>query len=208
MQILKAAPGGITGHFGDTGVPGAHVAAHQGMDVGHGDSTPADLAVIAPAAGTIVAAGSSGTYGNRIIIDHGGGWSTLLAHLAAILVTVGSQVTLAQLVATMGDTGGDWPVHLHQELRLDGVPVDPEQHLASLASLTTSPIRKIRKMDVLFARGHLSTATYRIDLLAMTRSYVKPENGGILTVYQANGGVVATIPQAALDAIAKEAGSR
>lgn len=145
MKIIKGAHGRITGHFGDTGVPGAHVPAHLGMDIGHGDMTAADLRVGAPAPGTVTAAGWYGTYGNRIIIDHGRDaagvrWESLLAHLASFKTSVGKVTTYDTEVGVMGDTGGDWPVHLHQELRRNGVPVNPENYLSTLAELGRTPL--------------------------------------------------------------------
>lgn len=134
MQIIKGARGRITGHFGDEDVPGAHVSRHLGTDIGHGDSTPADLRVGAPAAGTITFAGRRGTYGNCIIIDHGQGWTSLLAHLARILQGSGP-VTQNSEVGVMGNTGGDWPVHLHQEIRHWGITEDAEAHLTDPAAL-------------------------------------------------------------------------
>lgn len=208
MRIIKAARGNITGHFGDTDVPGANVKRHTGTDIGHGEQTADDLAVHAPQAGKVTAAGWQGTYGNRIIIDHGDDWETLLAHLAAILVSLDQDVNLNDLVGVMGGTGGNWPVHLHQELRYKGVPVDAEQHFTSLAQLNPTPIKKRIKMDILFARGDKSADVYRIDLKTMLRTYVPGEAVGVLTTYQQNGGVIATIPQGQLDSILKEAGSR
>ncbi|RZU66743.1 peptidase M23-like protein [Microterricola gilva] len=131
LQIIKAARGGITGHFGDTDVPGANVKRHGGMDIGHGTKTAADLLVVAPAAGRVVFAGERGTYGLCMIFDHGDGWESLLAHLSEVTVHPGSEVAQGQAVAVMGDTGGDWPVHLHQELRLAGTQLDPEKYLTN-----------------------------------------------------------------------------
>lgn len=135
MQIIKGARGRITGHFGDTGVPGAHVPAHLGMDIGHGDMTAEDLKVYAPRGGKVSAWGRLGTYGNRLVIDHGyidgAFWQTLLAHLDDSLVGEGAVFGAGAHIATMGSTGGDWPVHLHQELRRNGIPVNPEDYLVS-----------------------------------------------------------------------------
>lgn len=137
MQIIKASRGRITGHFGDKNVPGANVPSHLGMDLGHGDGTDDDLRIVAPADGIVTAAGPYGSYGNRIIIDHGEGWTSLLAHNARILVAVGAKVTRGDLrrardqIAVMGSTGGNWAVHCHQELRFNGVPVNPEDYLTT-----------------------------------------------------------------------------
>lgn len=135
MQILKGAKGRITGHYGDSNVPGSHVNIHKGMDVGHGDMTAEDLKVYAPRGGTVTAWGRDGTYGNRLIIDHGiiegDHWESLLAHLEDSIVGVGAVFGPYAHIATMGNTGGDWPVHLHQELRRNGIPVNPENYLVS-----------------------------------------------------------------------------
>ncbi|PPH47007.1 hypothetical protein C5D09_06405 [Rathayibacter sp. AY1C9] len=125
MQIIHGARGRITTHFHEDIGRGF---LHRGIDLGHGDGTPDDLAVYAPATGIVVAAGRDGTYGNRLIINHGNGWTSLLAHLAAYTVRPGSQVHRGDLIATMGNTGTVF-VHLHQELREHGQWVDPELHL-------------------------------------------------------------------------------
>jgi hypothetical protein len=159
MRIIKAARGRITGHFGDQDVPGANVRSHLGIDIGHGDMTAADLRVGAPAPGTVTAAGWSGTYGNRIIIDHGLDadgvhWASLLAHQDAFKTAVGTTVTYDTEIGVMGSTGGNWPVHLHQELRRNGRPVDPEPFLTSTAGLTPTPIPPVpatRKARTVFA---------------------------------------------------------
>lgn len=135
MQIIKGARGRITGHFGDENVPGAHVSQHKGMDIGHGDMTAEDLMVFASRGGKVSAWGRDGTYGNRLIIDHGyydgAFWQTLFAHLEDSLVGVGAVFGVGAHIATMGNTGGDWPTHLHQELRRNGIPVNPENYLVS-----------------------------------------------------------------------------
>lgn len=125
MQIIHGARGRLTSRFQEDLGRGF---LHRGIDIGHGDGEPDDLAVYAPADGKVVAAGRDGTYGNRLIIDHGDGWTSLLAHLAAYTVREGSQVHRGDLIATMGNTGTVF-VHLHQELRDHGQWVDPELHL-------------------------------------------------------------------------------
>lgn len=128
MQIISGARGRITSPFGAENVPGSHVKSHKGMDRGHGNMTPDDLAVYAPADGKVISVAREGTYGYRIIIDHGDGWTSLLAHLAAWTVHEGDVVKQGDLIATMGNTGTIY-VHLHQELRYRGTPVNPELYL-------------------------------------------------------------------------------
>ncbi|KQQ22869.1 hypothetical protein ASF48_06955 [Rathayibacter sp. Leaf299] len=128
MKIIKAARGRVTGHFGATNVPGSNVPSHLGTDIGHGDQTEEDLRVNAPAAGKVIAVGKQGTYGLRVLIDHGNRYESLLAHLSAVHVAVGENVAEGQHIARMGNSGGNWPVHLHQELRLNGVFLNPEKY--------------------------------------------------------------------------------
>ena len=140
MNIIKAARGRITGHFGDQNVPGSNVPRHLGMDLGHGDMTPADLAVVAPAAGTVTAVGTYGTYGLRVIISHGGGYTSLLAHLSRSTVTVGQVLDQGDPVGVMGSSGGAWPVHLHQELRRNGIHLDPALYLSAPSGVGSTTI--------------------------------------------------------------------
>jgi murein DD-endopeptidase MepM/ murein hydrolase activator NlpD len=90
---------------------------------GSGDS---DLgkAVKASADGRVTAASNVGSgYGNRIIIDHGNGWSTLYAHPNSINVSVGQNVQDTTTIGTVGKSGGQSSSHLHYEQRADGSPV-------------------------------------------------------------------------------------
>lgn len=135
MRIGKAARGRITGKFGATNVPGSHVTSHGGTDLGHGDMTPEDLALVAPADGVITALGWFGTYGNRIVINHGRDddgilWESLIAHAKewAPHLKLGDFVFARTALGIMGNTGGNWPVHCHQELRRNGVQVNPADY--------------------------------------------------------------------------------
>ena len=81
-------------------------------------------AVKASADGRVAAAGNVGSgYGNRIIIDHGNGWTTLYAHLNSINVSVGQNVQDTTTIGTVGKSGGQTYSHLHYEQRADGSPV-------------------------------------------------------------------------------------
>ncbi|MEV6414448.1 M23 family metallopeptidase [Kribbella sp. NPDC051718] len=77
--------------------------------------------VLATAAGTVVSAGVNGGYGNEVVLSHGSGWSSRVAHLSAINVSVGQQVDAGQNLGLVGSTGNSTGPHLHYEQLADGV---------------------------------------------------------------------------------------
>jgi len=98
---------------------------HEGIDVTASTGTP----VRAAAAGTIIHAGWLGGYGNLVVVDHGNGLATAYAHASAILVVVGQQVGQGEMVSLVGSTGNSSGPHLHFEVRVNGVAVDPLLYL-------------------------------------------------------------------------------
>ena len=94
---------------------------HDGVDLG----APSGAPIRAAAAGTVVAAGPRGGYGIATVIDHGGGLATLYAHQSELFVALGSVVTAGQAIGAVGSTGFSTGPHLHFEVRVGGVPVDP-----------------------------------------------------------------------------------
>ncbi len=94
---------------------------HAGVDVG----TPVGTEVYSANAGTIVTSGWSSGYGNYIIINHGGGFTTVYGHLSERLVEVGDVVEKDELIAKSGNTGRSTGPHLHFEIRISGTAVDP-----------------------------------------------------------------------------------
>ncbi|MCB0995439.1 MAG: M23 family metallopeptidase, partial [Acidimicrobiales bacterium] len=79
--------------------------------------------------GTVIFTGWRDGYGNTVIIDHGGGISTLYAHLSQISISNGASVTPGSSVGLMGATGLVTGPHLHFEVRLNGTAVDPLAYL-------------------------------------------------------------------------------
>ncbi len=98
---------------------------HQGvdLDVDYGDP------VRAAAAGTVVAAGYDGGYGNKVDIDHGNGYHTWYCHLSRIDVHAGQYVMKAEHIALVGSTGESTGPHLHYQVMLDGHSIDPAPYL-------------------------------------------------------------------------------
>ena len=94
---------------------------HSGIDYAVDYGTP----IKAAEDGTVIFADSNGGYGNCVIIDHGGGVSTLYAHASKILVKVGQDVLKGQTIALVGSTGLSTGPHLHFEVRVNGETQDP-----------------------------------------------------------------------------------
>lgn len=95
---------------------------HKGIDLAANKGTP----IYAPLSGTVTFSGSSSGYGLLIKIDHGDGVETRYGHCSQLLVEKGEKVKAGQLIGLVGNTGGSTGSHLHFEIRLNGVPQDPE----------------------------------------------------------------------------------
>lgn len=98
---------------------------HAGQDFG----APEGVLVTAPAAGTVVLAERITVRGNAVILDHGRGIFTGYWHLSEIKVEVGQQVAAGDVIGIVGNTGLSTGAHLHWEMRINGVAVDPTQFL-------------------------------------------------------------------------------
>lgn len=102
------------------------VSAHAGEDF----SAPPGTPVYAPADGRVVLAEELFVRGNAVVLDHGNGVFTGYWHLLALDVAEGDQVTRGQLLGKVGSTGLSTGAHLHWELRVAGMAVDPLQWVA------------------------------------------------------------------------------
>ena len=98
---------------------------HTGLDL----KATLKTDVVAAASGTVIYAGNRGGYGKCVIIDHGGGYSTLYAHNNAILVSVGQSVQKGQVISKAGTTGYSTGVHLHFEVRINGSHTNPYPYI-------------------------------------------------------------------------------
>ena len=96
---------------------------HPGIDVPN-NSAPA---IVASDGGVIIVSGwpDSYGYGNRVVIDHGNGYSTLYAHLSNIYVSVGQKVSRGETIGQMGSSGRSTGTHLHFEIRFKGRALNP-----------------------------------------------------------------------------------
>lgn len=98
---------------------------HAGQDFG----APEGTLIFAPAPGVVVLAEPLAVRGNAVIIDHGQGVFTGYWHMSEMKVTPGMQVATGDVLGLVGNTGLSTGAHLHWELRIDGVAVDPMQFL-------------------------------------------------------------------------------
>ncbi|HEX8821178.1 MAG TPA: peptidoglycan DD-metalloendopeptidase family protein [Archangium sp.] len=121
------APGLIEVGFGKVVNPRFNtVTVQKGLDI----RAPAGSPVTAVAEGTVAYAGWMRGYGNLLILDHGGGYHSLVAHLASVTPTVGDRVEAGAVVGEVGDTGSLKGAYLYFEIRRAGQAVDPAPWLA------------------------------------------------------------------------------
>ena len=112
----------ITSEFGMRLHPILHVyKLHTGIDIG----APMRANFIAAADGVVIKAEMNSAYGNMVLIDHGGGISTLYAHGDEIVVKVGQEVKRGDIVLKVGSTGYSTGPHAHFEVRVNGECVQP-----------------------------------------------------------------------------------
>lgn len=115
--------GEVSSRFGWRESPyGTGSQRHTGLDISAGFGTPVRVS----AAGVVVFAGrDSGGYGKAVVIDHGRNLKTLYGHLSGIYVHEGQRVPRGTAIGAVGSTGRATGVHLHYEVRVGNVPVDP-----------------------------------------------------------------------------------
>ena len=129
--FVRPAPGASSSRFGALSIfNGEPRGRHSGEDFGGDEGTP----IVAPNAGRVVAAQDLYFSGNTVVIDHGLGLFSLLAHLSAIDVKEGESVTAGQQIGRLGATGRVTGPHLHWAVRLNGARIDPSSLLATLGS--------------------------------------------------------------------------
>jgi len=126
IPSIWPASGTVTSEFGEVRL--THI--HRGIDIANNTGAP----VRATANGTVIAVGTSGNFGKRIMIYHGTDgngttYVTVYAHLSEFKVEVGEKVGQGDLIGLMGNTGVSTGTHLHYEVRVNGTPVNPRMFL-------------------------------------------------------------------------------
>ena len=118
--------GPITSHYGYRVHPiRGTTRLHTGMDFGVGYGVP----ILSADNGVVIHSGWYGGYGNTVIVDHGGGFTTLYAHASSLAVSAGQTVKQGQMVSRVGSTGFSTGPHLHFEVRYNGNPINPLSRL-------------------------------------------------------------------------------
>lgn len=119
---ILPADGWITSYFGQRISPYlGKLKMHEGLDVGAPYGTP----VNAPADGIVTFSGMKAGFGKFVQIDHGYGIETIYAHNQSLHVNPGQKVKRGTLLAAVGNTGHSTGPHLHYEVRVNGIAVDP-----------------------------------------------------------------------------------
>jgi len=122
----------ITSGFGYRRDPFTHrIKMHQGIDIAGPVGTP----VHATADGRVVLAGPKHGWGLVVEIDHGYGYKTVYAHLHSIKVSKGDFVKRGDIIGLRGKTGRTTGSHLHYEVRVSGVPVNPLNYILDTSAI-------------------------------------------------------------------------
>jgi murein DD-endopeptidase MepM/ murein hydrolase activator NlpD len=120
--------GRVTSSFGEREDPfNGEGAFHAGLDI----SAPSGTVVRATGDGLVDSAASVNGYGREVILDHGHGVRTVYGHLSGMLVLAGQHVVRGQIIGYVGQTGRSTGPHLHYEVRINNVPVNPHKYLRS-----------------------------------------------------------------------------
>ena len=118
--------GTITSPFGERIHPiFGTVRNHYGIDFNGSTGDP----IVAAADGVVLFSGWRTGYGNTVLVSHGDGFTTLYAHMTDMNVLAGDDVAGGELIGWVGSTGWSTGSHLHFEVRLDGVALDPALYL-------------------------------------------------------------------------------
>lgn len=123
---IRPTSGWVSSNFGSRISPfSGDLSQHRGLDIAADMGTP----IRAPATGIVTAATVDAGYGKVITIDHGHGIVTRYGHCSQMYVKAGQKVRRGDVIGAVGNTGRSTGPHLHYEVRLQGVPVNPERYI-------------------------------------------------------------------------------
>lgn len=128
MPSLWPLMGPITSPFGSREDPMLGMGEgefHKGVDI----SAPFGTAIRATGDGVVLSAAVGNGYGKEVVIDHGGGVHTLYAHMSGFHVSTGDTVARGQVIGYVGMTGRSTGAHVHYEVRMHDVPVNPHKYM-------------------------------------------------------------------------------
>jgi len=118
--------GWVTSPFGNRSSPiNGKTQFHEGIDIAAQIGSP----VAAPADGVVIKAGLEAGYGNIVELSHGYGLKTVFGHNSRLNVKPGQHVKRGDIIAYSGNTGSSTGPHLHYEVRVNGLPVNPVRYL-------------------------------------------------------------------------------
>ncbi|MGI4758038.1 MAG: M23 family metallopeptidase [Janthinobacterium lividum] len=128
MPSLWPLTGPITSPFGareDPMLGHGEGEFHKGVDI----SAPFGTPIRATADGVVVSAAVGNGYGKEVVLDHGSGVHTIYAHMSGFHVSAGDDVVRGQIIGYVGMTGRSTGAHVHYEVRLRDVAVNPHKYL-------------------------------------------------------------------------------
>jgi murein DD-endopeptidase MepM/ murein hydrolase activator NlpD len=128
MPSLWPTMGWVTSGFGFRTNPFSGLSQmHEGMDI----SNRVGTLVVAPSDGIVSDVGNDLVYGKILVISHGFGMTSRYCHLSKALVKAGQKVNRGDKIAEIGMTGRTTGPHLHYEVRLNGIPVNPLRYIVN-----------------------------------------------------------------------------
>ena len=123
---IRPTTGWISSKFGRRLSPFTGLSEfHKGLDIATRSGSP----VLATANGVVTFSGTKGLFGKMIIIDHGHGMVSRYAHASKLLKKRGETVKRGETISLVGNTGRSTGSHLHYEVHLNGIPVNPERYI-------------------------------------------------------------------------------
>lgn len=123
---IRPTTGWITSRFGYRKSPfTGQQEFHNGLDIANREGT----AIIATANGIVTYCGFKGLLGKTVIIDHGHGMISRYAHLSKIIIKPGEKVKRGDTIAELGNSGRSTGHHLHYDVRLNGISVNPAKYI-------------------------------------------------------------------------------